>query len=51
MKKLVFDSRKDSDALQHIYGVKLQGVLDIQLLLAVHTAAGYGYRYQEVRYI
>ena len=36
--KLVFDSRNDADALWHIYGVKLQGVVDVQLLHTLHTA-------------
>jgi exonuclease 3'-5' domain-containing protein 1 len=40
--KLVFDCRSDADALYHQYGVRLQGVLDVQLLeVASRRAKGY----------
>ena len=34
--KLMYDCRNDSDALMHLYDVKLAGVLDLQLLEIVH---------------
>ena len=34
--KLMYDCRNDADALMHLYGVKLSGVLDLQLLEVIH---------------
>lgn len=39
VKKLVFDCREDSDALYHQYNVKLDGVLDMQLLEVIKERA------------
>ena len=33
--KLTFDCRKDSDALLHLFGVQMRGVLDLQLMVAM----------------
>ena len=33
--KLMFDCRKDSDALLHLFGVQMRGMLDLQLMVAM----------------
>ena len=36
VKKLMFDCRNDADALKHLFGVMLDGVLDVQLMEVKH---------------
>ena len=36
VEKMMFDCRGDADALKHLFGVMLDGVLDVQLLEVIH---------------
>ena len=46
--KLMYDCRNDSDALMHLYNVKLAGVLDLQLLEIIHRRRK-GQKYEFLR--
>jgi exonuclease 3'-5' domain-containing protein 1 len=35
--KLMFDCRQDADALYHIFGVNIEGLIDVQLMDVLHT--------------
>jgi exonuclease 3'-5' domain-containing protein 1 len=41
--KLMFDCREDADALKHLYNVRLDGVLDVQLLEVMNRIIHRGY--------
>jgi exonuclease 3'-5' domain-containing protein 1 len=43
IKKLMFDCREDADALKHLYNVRLDGVLDVQLLEVMNRIIHRGY--------
>ena len=43
IKKLMFDCREDADALKHLYNVRLDGVLDVQLLEVMDRIIHTGY--------
>jgi hypothetical protein len=43
IQKLMFDCREDADALKHLYNVRLDGVLDVQLLEVMNRIRSIGY--------
>ena len=43
IQKLMFDCREDADALKHLYNVRLDGVLDVQLLEVMDRIRHSGY--------
>ena len=43
IQKLMFDCREDADALKHLYNVRLDGVLDVQLLEVMNRIRNRGY--------
>jgi exonuclease 3'-5' domain-containing protein 1 len=43
IQKLMFDCREDADALKHLYNVRLDGVLDVQLLEVMSRIIHRGY--------
>ena len=43
IQKLMFDCREDADALKHLYNVRLDGVLDVQLLEVMDRIRNRGY--------
>jgi exonuclease 3'-5' domain-containing protein 1 len=43
IQKLMFDCREDADALKHLYNVRLDGILDVQLLEVINRIRNRGY--------